>query len=128
MKIFSLILLLSVMILLAGCTVPDQNILNKLAALETQAAALKTQSDNLVKDIKAKGLTPESVTELLGVISAADDIRNQINDIRKESSGGTGSDWFYIIVSMISGLTGYPIMRTFRRGLYNGATTTNKTQ
>jgi hypothetical protein len=121
MKTLMIILLLTTLTLLIGCAQPDQNILDKLAALEARAAALKQQTDNLVNDIKTKGITPESITQLLSMISQTNDIRNQITDIQKESTAGGATNWIYILVSIISGLTGYPVMRAVRLNFSNSA-------
>ena len=122
LTVLKLIVMITIsFVLMSGCAAlfQDPELQGKLADLELKAAQAKAQAESALAEIKKNGLTPAAVQGLADALSLANQISQQINDIRNQSGGNV--NWIYILVSLISGLTGYPVMRAVRLNFANSS-------
>ena len=119
MKPIMLLIIMALLIIvpmfaISGCAAlsQDPELQARLADLELKAAQAKAQAESALAELKKNGFTAEAVQKLADALSSANQISQQITDVKTQSGGGV--NWIYIMVSLVSGLTGYPVMRTLR--------------
>lgn len=103
-------------VMMAGCSAllgdQDPEIQARLTALELRAAQARAQAQDALAKVKANGFDSESLQLIIESMASVNQITQEINAIRNQPGGG--GSWLPIILSIISGLAGYPIMRTAR--------------
>ena len=120
MKTLTLAILIFILpVLFCGCLLTGSEAQGKLAILESQVANLKAQAERAVVELKSNGFSPAAFQQLVDSLAAVNQVSAQIRDLK--SQAGSSADWLSIIIAIVSGLAGYPIMRAGRLTFSNSA-------